>query len=146
VGPEGDSRQVDAFLRAEVRHLAGKVEGRASHSVPVGPAKLTAPESDTLTSSTVHRRSSPAHYPLLLGDRRVRDQRAAMAVVAEMEVVDRVGAAEMQLCGMPRTILYREDAAAERYFRCRCRVDVVEIDGVIEIGLGEAADDAFEVH
>src|SRR6202030_3988867 len=71
----------------------------------------------------------------LLDDRRVFDQRAAMAVVAEMEVVDGVGAAEMQLGGMPRTILYREDAAAERYFRCRCRVDVVEIDGVIEIGL-----------
>jgi hypothetical protein len=33
--------------------LPVNVEGRSSHSVPVGPAKVTFPESDTLTSSTV---------------------------------------------------------------------------------------------
>ena len=33
--------------------LPVKVEGWSSHSVPVGPAKVTSPESDTLTSSTV---------------------------------------------------------------------------------------------
>jgi hypothetical protein len=53
VDAEGDARQVDAFLRAEVRHLPVKVEGLSSHSVPVGPAKVTSPESVTLTSSTV---------------------------------------------------------------------------------------------
>ena len=33
--------------------LPVKVEGRSSQSVPVGPAKVTWPESETLTSSTV---------------------------------------------------------------------------------------------
>jgi hypothetical protein len=53
VDAEWDSRKVDTLLRAEVRHLPGEDRGLSSHNLPVEPAKVTWPESETLTSSTV---------------------------------------------------------------------------------------------
>jgi hypothetical protein len=78
--------------------------------------------------------------------RRVGQQGPAVAVVIEIEAGESISAAEVQLRGVALAVLHRQHAEGKGNFLRRCGVDVVEVDGVICIELGEAADDALKVY
>jgi len=76
--------------------------------------------------------------------RRVGEERAAIAVGAEIEATDRVNAAEVQLRGVALAVLYCEHAGSIGNLLCRRGVDVEEINLVVDIVLGKAVDDPLE--